>query len=242
MVECEYCGDTFESEEAHLEHLGAAHGDELGPIDKRRVAAANSDSGDESGLPLTGLLGGAAVLVLAVIVIWFLFFSGSGGPDASPTGIENEPLPDRGDEEWISQVETFKSQGRQHVEPGSEIDYAQSPPLSGDHWGHAVDAGFYAETPELPPLVHTLEHGAVVIYYDPANMTPEAEASLRAWASNHQDRWASIVVAPNPNENPKGDYVLTAWTHRLVLDDYNAEAVRAFAAEYLGRGPENPVR
>lgn len=242
MVECEYCGDTFETDETHLEHLGEAHAAELGPIDQRRVAAAGSSNSDE-GLPLTGLLGGAAVLVLVVVAIWFLFLSGgSGDPDAAPTGIEDDSLPEQGDEEWISQVESFESEGIQHVEQGSEIDYAQSPPLSGEHWGRAIQAGFYPETPELPRLVHTLEHGAVVIYYDPATMTPEAEASLRAWANNYQGTWASVVVAPNPNENPKGDYVLTAWTHRLVVDDYDAEAVRAFAAEYLGRGPENPVR
>lgn len=240
MVECEYCGESFETDEAHLEHLGTEHPDELGPIDQRRVAAAGNSS--DEGLPLIGLLGGVAVLVLVVVAIWFLFLNGSGGPNAAPAGIEDDPLPDSGDEEWISQVESFESEGIEHVEQGSEIDYAQSPPLSGEHWGRAIQAGFYAETPELPRLVHTLEHGAVVIYYDPANMTPEAEASLRAWANNYQGTWSSIVVAPNPNETPKGDYVLTAWTHRLVIDEYDAEAVRAFAAEHLGRGPENPVR
>lgn len=240
MVECDYCGEAFETDEAHLEHLEAEHAGELGAIDRRRVETA-AGGGDE-GLPLAGLVTGAAVLVLAVVAIWFLFLSGPSGPDAQPTGIEDDPLPEQGNETWISQVETFESEGRQHVESGSDIDYAQSPPLSGEHWGRAVDAGFYTERPELPPLVHTLEHGAVVIYYDQATLTPEAEASLRAWASNHDGPWASIVVVPNPNANPTGDYVLTAWTHRLVIDDYDAEAVKAFAAEYLGRGPENPVR
>jgi len=240
MVECEYCADAFETDEAHLEHLEAEHAGELGPIDRRRVETAASGGGD--GLPLTGLLTGAGVLVLAVAVIWFLFLSGGGGPDADPTGIEDDPLPDSGDEGWISQVETFESEGRQHADSGSDFRYARRPPLSGTHGGRPVQAGFYAETPELPRLVHTLEHGAVVIYYDQATLTPEAEASLRAWASNHDSPRASIVVVPNPNANPTGDYVLTAWTHRLVIDEYDAEAVKAFAAEYLGRGPENPVR
>ena len=81
-----------------------------------------------------------------------------------------------------------------------------------------------------------------MIYYDEANLTEESEASLRAWAGQKDGRWQSIIVAPNPNDDPRGDYVLTAWTHRLVLQDYDAEAVYAFASEYLGRGPENPVR
>jgi len=241
MTDCEYCGATFETEAAHLEHLGEEHADELGPIDQRRVAAAGE--GGDGGLPIAGLVGGAAVLALVAVGVWFLFLGGgSSGPAAEPTGIEDDPLPDRGAEEWVSQVESFDSEGRDHVEYGSEVAYAQSPPLSGDHWGGAVDAGFYAETPELPRLVHALEHGAVVVYYNPANVTPEAEASLRAWAGNHDGTYSSVVAVPNPNENPRGDYVLTAWTHRLVLGEYDAEAVRAFAAEYLGRGPENQVR
>ena len=243
MVECEYCGAAFDDEEAHLEHLGDEHAAELGPIDQRRVESARADEDD--GLPIAGLLSGATVLLVLVVGIWFFFLAGGDGGtsavDAEPAGMEDEPLPKQGDDQWISQVETFESQGRDH-RPGEDIDYDPVPPLSGPHWNDWVSAGFYSETPRLEEVVHSLEHGAVVIYYDEANLSDEAEASLRAWAANKDGQWQSIVVAPNPNENPRGDYVLTAWTHRLVLEDYDAEAVQAFAAEYLGRGPENPVR
>ena len=241
MVECEYCGAAFESEEAHLEHLGEEHAGELGPIDQRRVAAAGDDDGE--GVPVVGLLAGAAVLAVLAVSIWFFFLSGGGGADldAEPTGLEDDPLDEQGDQQWISQVESFESNGAEH-RPGEEIDYERVPPLSGPHWNGATAAGFYTETPQMEELVHTLEHGAVVIYYDPANVTDEEEASLRAWAANYQGTWQSVVVAPNPNDDPRGGYVLTAWTHRLVLEDYDADAVHAFASEYLGRGPENPVR
>lgn len=241
MVECEYCGAAFESEEGHLEHLGDEHAEELGPIDQRRVAAATAD--DEDGLPVVGLLSGAAVLLVLVVAIWFFFLSGGSGVDgvdAEPTGIEDDPLADSGDEEWISQVETFESNGRDHQ--SGDVDYERVPPLSGTHSSDWVDAGFYTETPRLEELVHSLEHGAVVIYYDESALDDEAEASLRAWAQHKDGNWQSVIVAPNPNDDPRGDYVLTAWTHRLVLEDYDAEAVHAFASEYLGRGPENSVR
>lgn len=242
MVECEYCGATFDDEDAHLEHLGVEHADELGPIDQRRVEAL--DDGDDEGLPIAGLLSGVAVLLVLVFSIWFFFLApGNGGSSAvgaEPAGMEDDPLPNRGDDQWISQVATFESQGREHR--SGDIDYDRVPPLSGPHWSDWESAGFYTETPRLEGLVHSLEHGAVVIYYDEANLSNESEASLRAWGANKDGRWQSIIVAPNPNEDPRGDYVLTAWTHRLVLEDYDAEAVQAFAAEYLGRGPENPVR
>ncbi|WP_049979783.1 DUF3105 domain-containing protein [Halolamina rubra] len=241
MVECEYCGAAFDDEAAYLEHLGDEHAGELGPIDQRRVESARDD-GDER-VPIAALLSGVAVLVVLVVAIWFFFLTGGNGVegvDAEPTGLEDDPLDEHGDDEWISQVETFESNGAEHR--SGEVDYERDPPLSGPHWDGTVAAGFYTETPQLEELVHTLEHGAVVIYYDPATLSDEEEASLRAWSSNYQGTWQSVVVAPNPNDDPRGDYVLTAWTHRLVLEDYDAEAVHAFASEYLGRGPENPVR
>ena len=242
MVECEYCGDAFDGEGAYLDHLGAEHAGELGAIDRRRVAAARG--GDDAGIPVGGLLLGGVALFVVVVVIWFAFFMNDGGDvGADPTGLESEPLPSRGAEQWISQVESAPSQGNQHVASGTNIDYERVPPLSGAHYGDQVtSAGYYEETPPLGAVVHALEHGAVVIYYDPAALTPEAEASLRAWAQHHQDYWAGVVVAPNPNENPEHPYVLTAWRHELALDGYDAQAVQAFAGEYLGRGPENPVR
>lgn len=251
MVECEHCGDAFDTEEAYLDHLATEHESELGAIDRRRIAAARGGGGgDGGGLPTTGLLYGSVVLVVAAVFIWFAFFSGGGGGDgggdlnATPTGIESEPLPDRGDDEWTSQVESFPSEGNQHVETGSEIDYERVPPLSGPHYpaSAATPAGFYEEPQALGSLVHTLEHGAVIVYYDPSALDDPAEASLRAWAQNHDATWASVVVVPNPNEDPEHAYVLTAWRHRLTLEEYDAEAVRAFAAEFLGRGPENQVR
>jgi hypothetical protein len=48
-----------------------------------------------------------------------------------------------------------------------------------------------------------------------------------------------IVV---PSETIETPYVLTAWQAMLRMEEYDAETVRAFLAEYLGRGPEHPVR
>lgn len=162
-----------------------------------------------------------------------------GGGDG---GIESEPLPDRGDRSLLSDVRSFPSEGTRHVERGTEVDYGTYPPTSGPHYGGTVAAGFYEETPPMGDVVHTLEHGAVVIHYDPDALTDPARESLRAWADAHTGTWRSVVVVPHARGDPEAPYVLTAWRHLLRMDEYDAEVVRAFLAEYLGRGPENPVR
>lgn len=241
MPDCSYCGETFADDESYLDHLGDAHRDELSRIDRRRVQAAEADDG-ESRLVLYSAVAVLGVLLAAVLYV--TFFQGGGGSPAGaePSGIESEPLPDRGDQSLLQDVQRYPSQGRDHVEPGTRVDYSTSPPTSGPHYADWTDAGYYEETPAAGNLVHSLEHGYVVIYYDPAALTPEAEASLRAFARNHDGRFRSVVVAPNPNDDPESAYVLTAWRVMLRMDEYDPETVRAFIAEYLGRGPEHPVR
>ena len=234
MPECEYCDASFEDDDAYLAHLADEHESELGPIDRRRVSESQEESG---GLPLLPLLVGVAVLAAAGAAIYLTVFS---GPAAE--GIEGQPLDDRGDQSRLGAVEAFPNQGTQHVDRGTQVDYAQMPPLSGPHYSGTVDAGFYSEQQPLGDLVHTLEHGAVVVYYDPAATTPEVNESLREFASVHTGTWRSVVVVPNPVQNPDSPYVLTAWRHRLRMQEYDAQTVHAFLSEYLGRGPENPVR
>lgn len=156
-------------------------------------------------------------------------------------GQANE-LPCEGDPELLQDVQTHPSEGTDHVESGTSVEYDTMPPTSGPHYSSATDAGFYEETPPLGNLVHSLEHGAVVIYYDPEALSSSAEEDLTELASTYTDTWASVIVAPHPESSPEAPYVLTAWRHLLRLEEYREDVVRAFLAEFLGRGPENQVR
>ena len=171
--------------------------------------------------------------------------SSTGGDDGSNEGDGDgsgppETLPERGDEQYIQEVEPFESQGREHV--SGEVDYERTPPLSGPHHSGVVDAGYYEQPQPTEELVHSLEHGAVVIYYDADAITEEARSDLRERANIHTGTWTSVIVVPSIQDEPEAPYTLTAWQHRLRIDEYDPEAVTAFLAEYLGRGPENPVR
>lgn len=235
MPDCSYCGETFDDEEAYLAHLGDAHDDELSRIDRRQVDAANA-AGDRSRLVLFAAVGVVVLLLAAAVYVTTM----SGGGGSSP--IEAQPLPDQGDDALLSDVEEFPSEGAAHVSSDTQVNYDTDPPTSGPHYNQWADPGYYSDPVPAGNLVHSLEHGNVVVYYDPAALTPEAEESLRAFARAHTDQWAAVVVVPNPNEDPESPYVLTAWQTMLRMDGYDAETVRAFLAEYLGRGPENPVR
>lgn len=241
MPDCTYCDESFTDDEAYLAHLRDAHRGELSRIDRRRVESFEAEGG-RSRAVVYGGIALVAVLLAAAVYLTVLQGGDPGDTGAEPSGIESEPLPERGDQALLQDVQQFPSEGRNHVDPGTQVDYSTNPPTSGPHYGDWTDPGFYEETPAAGNLVHSLEHGYVVIYYDPDALTPEAEASLRAFARNHDERFNAVVVAPNPNDDPESSYVLTAWTVMLRMDDYDPEVVRAFMAEYIGRGPEHPVR
>ncbi len=241
MPDCSYCGESFENEADYLDHLETAHSNELSRIDERRV---ERHTGTEDSAGVGTYLSVAAGLIIAV-ALGYVAVAGVpsvlGGPGDSGD-IETQPLPERGDDALLQNVESFPSEGRQHVSRDTQIEYQTTPPTSGPHYDGVVSAGFYEETPPMGDLVHSLEHGAVVIYYDPQALTPEARESLQAYASVHTDPFASVIVAPHPETDPESSFVLTAWRHKLTMDEYDAEVVRAFLAEYLGRGPERAVR
>lgn len=235
MPDCSYCDASFEDDAAYVDHLADAHESELSRIDRRRVEQHRSEGEQSKAV----LYGAAAIVVLLLAgAVYVTVFAGGGGDGA--TGLETEPLPDRGDDALLQDVQEFPSEGRNHVATGTEVDYDTSPPTSGPHYGSWTDPGYYTEQPAAGHLVHSLEHGYVVIYYDPAAITPEAEESLRAFADAHDQRWQAVIVVPS--ETIETPYVLTAWRAMLQMEEYDAETVRAFLAEYLGRGPEHPVR
>lgn len=234
MPDCDYCSASFDDEDAYDEHLADEHADELGPIDRRRVEQ-RIGGGDSDGVPTGPLILFGVIGFALLVVAYVILFMGGGSGDLGS-------LPEQGDSAVISEVTTEPSTGNDHVSSGTDIDYERVPPTSGTHYSATEQAGFYEETRPLGSLVHTLEHGAVVVYYDPSQLSSSAESELQSHAESYTGTWASFVAVPNPNDNPESAYVLTAWEKRLTMDQYDDATVEAFIAEYLGRGPENPVR
>jgi Protein of unknown function (DUF3105) len=72
-------------------------------------------------------------------------------------------------------VETKAAEGTQdHVPTGTQVTYTTAPPAYGQHWNEAnvapapFNRKFYTEKdrPELESLVHNLEHGYTILWYD----------------------------------------------------------------------------
>ena len=70
---------------------------------------------------------------------------------------------------------------QQHVPDGTQVDYKDAPPAFGSHWNNATAPAtmsrkvWKGDRPELEVLVHNLEHGYTIVWYD-ATIADDGEA------------------------------------------------------------------
>ncbi len=66
----------------------------------------------------------------------------------------------------------IQKDGTYHVPIGTKVDYPDAPPAFGYHWGNFLSGSqlrtFYSpeDRPEVERLVHSLEHGHTIFWYD----------------------------------------------------------------------------
>lgn len=182
----------------------------------------------------TNLIAGAVAIVIAVGGGYF-WWTGKQADEQSAAVVQT--LADAG-QGALAQVRSVPSQGNGHLPAGATKNYVEPFPTSGDHSSTPVNAGFYdSEMPKIN-LVHSMEHGNVVIYYDAPG--DEAMQMIRDWTSLYTGFWDGVVATRSPGLGET--VVLTAWTKLLRLDSFNAAGAAAFLDQYRGRGPENQVR
>ncbi len=138
----------------------------------------------------------------------------------------------------LARVETPADRGGGHLGPGQGQSYDTAFPTSGIHDRVPVDPGFYTGPQRATQLVHSVEHGHIVIYYDDPGA--EARTTIEAWAALFGGRWDGVVAAPSSGLGKA--VVLTAWRKILKLDRFEPAAAAAFIDTYRGRGPEKRVR
>jgi hypothetical protein len=105
--------------------------------------------------------------------------------------------------------------GRGHVDAGQRVAYDHSPPFSGPHdaiWA-ACNGVIYSTPVRNENMVHSLEHGAVWIAYNPEKITGSALQSLRGRVQGA----TYLMLSPYPGLD--APISLQSWGHQLKLTD-----------------------
>ncbi|MEZ4860609.1 MAG: DUF3105 domain-containing protein [Caldilineaceae bacterium] len=147
----------------------------------------------------------------------------------------------------VAGEEALPSLGNMHIDFGSPspITYNSTPPTSGPHYGNLVGWGVYNEPQRYEHLIHNLEDGGVVVYYQCPDGCPEIVDELRQIVQPYISAGRHVVMVPNDpawsiNGGPllqkdmEAKIALTAWQHILKLDTVDTEKIKSFIDHYEG--------
>lgn len=134
----------------------------------------------------------------------------------------DDPDPSRG----IDGVVEVEYPAARHVEPAQRVAYDQSPPFGGPHdqtW--ATCTGVVYPVPlRSENAVHSLEHGAVWVTYDPNRVSSDEVGSLAGRVEGEP----YTMMSPYPGLT--APITLQSWGHRLELDNASDRRITQFVA------------
>ncbi len=206
---------------------------------------------------LIGYVAGAVavlvVVVVAVVVLAGSKSSGGGGGSSGSVLPGGGSVPGAKTKDLSAAMKaagcnltSYKGKGREHTADLSKpIKYDSNPPTVGNHYQVPADDGAYEKAPDVKQLVHSLEHGRVIVWFK-KNLPKDDRAGLKALFD--EDSY-QVILTPDPT-GMKYQVAASAWTrdptpngtgHLLAcpkFDDATYDALRAFKDQYRGNGPE----
>lgn len=172
------------------------------------------------------LIGGAAIFVQLIAMVVYLNIRG-----ARPVAGE----------------QVLSSQGNTHIKADSPspLAYNSTPPTSGPHYSNLIAWNIYTQPQRYENLIHNLEDGGVVVYYQCADGCPAIIKELTKVVDPYLRGGRKVVVAPNNPKWTEGNsqplhkdmgakIALTAWQRLLKLDTVDSQKIRAFIDKYEG--------
>lgn len=122
-----------------------------------------------------------AVILLALFLFW-LFKESS------------KPLPG----------EKIADLGRGHVPIGTQVDYNSNPPTSGKHYEDWIKVGVYTEPKDDRNLVHSLEHGYVILSYK-CNTSTALSAGVKSEKLEEATESGEEIATPSTDAQARND-------------------------------------
>jgi hypothetical protein len=179
-------------------------------------------------LPDWRLLAIGGVLVVGVVIIGLVILLGSGPGETVGTQQANDGS------------EHFAQDGT--VIPDDQRPYSSTPATSGVHWPSPTNWGVYSTPQPEEQLIHNLEHGGIVVWYDPAALDGDEVSELAQFVQRQNSAGISgrykFILSPWDGPDFGHPVAVTAWRQLLYLDEADVDAVDEFARAHYGRSPE----
>lgn len=119
--------------------------------------------------------------------------------------------------------------------------YNSDPPTSGLHYATEAQAGFYEENIYTYPaayLVHNLEHGYVIIWYNCDLLDETGCAELKSQIRTVINDLGGVKLIAYPWNSIDVPVALTSWGRIQRFEIFDMDLAKAFYRANLNRAPE----
>ncbi|OGO75844.1 MAG: hypothetical protein A3K41_06715 [Chloroflexi bacterium RIFOXYD12_FULL_57_15] len=123
-------------------------------------------------------------------------------------------------------------------DPGT---YNSDPPTSGPHYAEEARAGFHETNNYQYPagyLVHNLEHGYVIFWYNCDLLDETGCADLKEKIKTTMDELGGAKLIAYPWPSLDMPLVITSWGRLQRFETFDSEQAKAFYRANLNRAPE----
>ena len=159
------------------------------------------------------LIVGGILLLGAVVLVIVLLFGGGGESNKIGTRMPDE--------------------GAGHVPQTTVPTYRSVPATSGQHWnlGDGVapmNWGVYTSPVPEPAVVHNLEHGGIVIWYQDTATDDDIQKLTQFTQQAQQSTNFKVLLSPWDGQDFGHPIAVTAWNWLLYLDSADIDTIRQF--------------
>ena len=165
-----------------------------------------------------GVAAGAVVVLLAVIVVAALSLTNAFGAGGSKT-----PVPG---------LQIFAENDHSHVT--GTVSYDRVPPAGGAHNATPLNCGVYSQPVPNENAVHSLEHGAVWITYQPTLSADQIALLQQLVTSSYVGSERYLILSPYAGI--PSPIVATAWGIQLDIPQASDPRLADFMHQYAGGG------
>ena len=129
-------------------------------------------------------------------------------------------------------TQTFPEPNHQHVT--GNVQYNRTPPAGGAHSAVWLNCGIYDQPVPNPEAVHSLEHGAVWVTYQPTLPGTEVAALRSLVRSKYRGPQRYVILSPYPGD--PAPIVVSAWGAQLRVQSPSDPRLGQFIGHFAGGG------
>jgi hypothetical protein len=178
----------------------------------------------------------SAVILVGVVALGGIVYALSVRAQEEPAAVQGA----------IEREVTIMADTSHYPEGQAMPAHNSNPPTSGPHYASTYPVGFYTEEqaanlPQLPEgfLVHNLEHGYVIFWYNCALVEDEEScANLQGEIQEVMEQADNFKVIGFPWPSLEKPVVMTSWGRMIEFSSFDPDRALAFVQQNRNKAPE----